>query len=181
MKPLSIVLLIVLIVLVGAVIWWFYGGSNQIQYSTGTPGYTSTTTNSGSGTPAATSTTQTTPSTTAATVLSLKTNATLGAYLTAASNDMTLYRYTKDTQGSGVSTCYGQCAAIWPPYTVKAPSSVVGMTLSGGTGTIGTITRTDGTIQVTYNGWPLYFYAPDKKPGDTTGQNVGGVWFVVKP
>jgi predicted lipoprotein with Yx(FWY)xxD motif len=43
----------------------------------------------------------------------------------------------------------------------------------------GTTTRTDGTVQVTYNGWPLYYYEKDKAPGDVTGQDVGGVWYVV--
>ena len=44
---------------------------------------------------------------------------------------------------------------------------------------LGTTTRTDGTVQVTYNGWPLYYYVKDKAPGDVTGQDVGGVWYVV--
>jgi len=48
-------------------------------------------------------------------------------------------------------------------------------------GAIATTTRTDGSLQVTYNGMPLYYWASDQKPGDTTGQNVGGVWFVVNP
>jgi predicted lipoprotein with Yx(FWY)xxD motif len=48
-------------------------------------------------------------------------------------------------------------------------------------GVLGTIARTDGALQVTYNGAPLYYWKNDTKSGDTTGQNVGGVWFVVKP
>jgi predicted lipoprotein with Yx(FWY)xxD motif len=44
---------------------------------------------------------------------------------------------------------------------------------------LGTTDRTDGTVQVTYNGWPLYYYEEDKAPGDVVGQDVGGVWFVV--
>ena len=46
-------------------------------------------------------------------------------------------------------------------------------------GRIGAAARADGSDQVTYNGWPLYYYAADEKPGDTKGQDVGGVWFVV--
>ena len=52
---------------------------------------------------------------------------------------------------------------------------------AGVTGTLGTITDPNGKPMVTYNGWPVYFYAKDKSPGDTTGQNVGQKWFVVTP
>src|SRR5262249_11557545 len=100
-------------------------------------------------------------------------------YLVAA-NGMTLYHFTKDTPG--VSNCSGQCAVQWPPYTVSSSTAAAG--LPGGSavgGTISTIVRSDGTMQVTYNGEPLYFWYKDVNPGDTTGQNVGGVWFVVAP
>ena len=90
---------------------------------------------------------------------------------------MMLYKYTKDSKG--VSNCVGACAVNWPPYTVPA-GSVLNLQ-AGVTGMISTITRADGTLQVAYNGVPLYYWKDDKKPGDTTGQNVGGVWFVVKP
>jgi predicted lipoprotein with Yx(FWY)xxD motif len=46
---------------------------------------------------------------------------------------------------------------------------------------LGTTKRTDGTMEVTYNGWPLYYWVNDKKPGDTTGENVQNVWFVITP
>ncbi len=104
-------------------------------------------------------------------------NATLGKYLIAY-NGMTLYTYSKDTNAS--STCYGQCAVNWPPY-VAGPEDNVNQLQAGVTGKVGTIVRADGSAQVTYNGKPLYFYVKDIKSGDTTGQNVGGVWFVVKP
>jgi predicted lipoprotein with Yx(FWY)xxD motif len=103
-------------------------------------------------------------------------NATLGSYLSA-SNGMTLYYFTKDAPG--VSTCADACAINWPPYTVSSSASLSGA--AGVTGAISTITRADGSMQVTYNGAPLYFWAKDVKPGDTNGQNIGGVWFVVKP
>lgn len=48
-------------------------------------------------------------------------------------------------------------------------------------GGLGVISRADGTSQITYNGWPLYYWVKDAKPGDTTGQNVGNVWFVADP
>jgi predicted lipoprotein with Yx(FWY)xxD motif len=100
----------------------------------------------------------------------------LGRFLVG-SNGMTLYLYTKDT--AGVSNCYDKCAQNWPPLLV-----VEGETLTAGagiTGKLGTIKRTDGTLQVTYNDVPLYFWVKDQLPGDTTGQDVGNVWFVVKP
>ena len=53
--------------------------------------------------------------------------------------------------------------------------------IEGANGQVGVITRADGTYQVTYNGIPLYFYDKDKNVGDTTGQGVGGTWFVVSP
>jgi predicted lipoprotein with Yx(FWY)xxD motif len=93
------------------------------------------------------------------------------------SSKMTLYLFAKDTPNDGKSACYGQCATNWPPLTV---TSVPPMP-SGATGTLATITRDDGTMQLTYNGLPLYRYIADKAPGDTTGEGVGGVWSVAKP
>lgn len=87
----------------------------------------------------------------------------------------TLYRYTKDT--ANVSNCYNGCATAWPPYTTTDTPALP----DGVGGTLTLTTRTDGSKQVTYNGAPLYYYAKDAKAGDTTGQNVGQVWFVVAP
>lgn len=87
---------------------------------------------------------------------------------------MTLYMFTKDTKGSGKSSCAGQCLATWPPlFTDGAP------TADGVTGTLATIDTPDGKKQVTLDGWPLYHYAKDKAAGDVTGQGVGGVWWVL--
>jgi predicted lipoprotein with Yx(FWY)xxD motif len=88
---------------------------------------------------------------------------------------MTLYMYTKDDVG--ISNCYGGCATAWPPLMAQSAPVLP----DGLAGVIGTTTRTDGAQQVTYNGLPLYYWASDQKPGDTTGQNVGGVWFVINP
>jgi predicted lipoprotein with Yx(FWY)xxD motif len=98
----------------------------------------------------------------------------LGTILT--SQGMTLYRFTKDE--ADVSNCYDQCAANWPPLLVSGGEPTAG---EGLTGQLGVIERTDGGQQVTYNGQPLYFYIKDSKFGDTTGQGVGDVWFVVNP
>ena len=84
----------------------------------------------------------------------------------------TLYSFAPDTPDS--SACYGTCAAYWPPVT-GSPTAGPGVTLSK----IGTIARTDGTIQVTYDGHPLYTYIGDTAPGQDSGNNLnlnGGYW-----
>jgi len=102
-------------------------------------------------------------------------NAALGSFLVD-SKGMTLYLFTKDTPNT--SNCYGGCASYWPPLlTNGAPIAGTGVTAS----MLGSTKRTDGAIQVTYNGWPLYYYLSDKAAGDTTGENVQGTWFVVTP
>jgi predicted lipoprotein with Yx(FWY)xxD motif len=90
-----------------------------------------------------------------------------------------LYGFTRDRR-NGPSRCYGGCAKAWPVYFAKA-------TLRAGTGVkqslIGTTRRRDGRRQVTYNGWPLYYYAHEG-PGEVKCQNVdqyGGLWLVVRP
>ena len=99
----------------------------------------------------------------------------LGAHLVD-SKGMTLYLFTKDSPGN--TTCYGKCAAAWPPLlTSGAAQAGSGIDSSK----FGTVTRTDGTIQVTYNSWPLYYYAKDQQAGDTTGEGVGSVWFCISP
>ena len=115
------------------------------------------------------------PVTGSAAVVNVGQNSALGSFLVD-SKGMTLYLFTKDTPNT--SACYGGCATIWPPLlTTGAPTAGTGVTAS----LLGTTKRTDGTTQVTYNGWPLYYYASDKVAGDTTGENVQGVWFVITP
>jgi predicted lipoprotein with Yx(FWY)xxD motif len=96
------------------------------------------------------------------------------------SKGMTLYLWKKDT-GTGKVDCVGGCAAAWPPFVLPAGAT----TPVGGpgiTGTLATETNPEGKgQQVTYNGWPLYYYAKDTAPGDTTGQGVNANWFVVTP
>lgn len=81
--------------------------------------------------------------------------------------DMTLYIWDKDAVG--VSNCYDQCAVNWPPVLVPADTAVSGdWTL---------VDRTDSDMHiVAYKGWPLYLWIKDTKPGDTTGDGVGGTW-----
>lgn len=88
----------------------------------------------------------------------------------------TLYMFDQDS--GGTSSCEGGCAEQWPPLeTDGEPTAGEG----ADAGLLGTTDRSDGTAQVTYDGLPLYTYAPDSGPGDTTGQGVGGVWWVVAP
>lgn len=92
-----------------------------------------------------------------------------------ADDGMSLYLFTNDTRGQS-SACEGTCLTAWPPLLTEG-----GVATGDGldASLAGTITRADGTLQVTYGGWPLYTYAPDQAPGDVTGQDVGGVWYVV--
>ncbi len=101
----------------------------------------------------------------------------LGTYLIGYTG-MTVYTYAKDT--GSMSTCYGTCATNWPPYIV-APNDHINNLKLGVNGKTGTTVRTDGQLQLTYNGHPLYFYIGDKTGSDTNGQGIGGVWYVVKP
>jgi predicted lipoprotein with Yx(FWY)xxD motif len=90
---------------------------------------------------------------------------------------LTVYVFDKDTAGSGQSACSGECLDKWPAVTADSPDPAV----DGVTGDVATITRDDGTMQVTLNGLPLYLYAGDAQKGDVTGQGVGQVWWVVAP
>ncbi|MCI0345627.1 MAG: hypothetical protein L0221_09325 [Chloroflexi bacterium] len=100
-------------------------------------------------------------------------DATLGAFLTDA-DGMTLYIFMNDSPDT--STCASGCVENWPPFVVAAGVSVEGG--AGVSGEFGTITRADGTIQVTYDHHPLYHFAGDSAAGDTNGQAIGGLWFV---
>jgi predicted lipoprotein with Yx(FWY)xxD motif len=102
------------------------------------------------------------------------TNKAVGNHLVDGSGNA-LYWFTKDKVNT--SACSGDCLKAWPAFT--ADSFVVPSALKASD--FGTITRDDGASQVTYKGWPLYYWAKDKARGDVTGQNVGKVWFVVDP
>jgi predicted lipoprotein with Yx(FWY)xxD motif len=92
---------------------------------------------------------------------------------------MTLYRFTNDADG--VSNCAGGCAMRWPPLVggFNRSAGVAPLTGEGVSGEIGIIERDDAGMQVTFDGEPLYYWVNDHAPGDTTGHEVGGVWFVV--
>jgi predicted lipoprotein with Yx(FWY)xxD motif len=114
----------------------------------------------------------------AATTISVATNAKLGQILVDGSG-RTVYLFEAD-KGT-TSVCYTDCAAAWPPVlTHGAPVAGSGANAS----LLGTTTRKDGSLEVTYNGHPLYFFIADKNTGDVTGQdlnNFGGGWYVLSP
>lgn len=92
------------------------------------------------------------------------------------SKGFTLYYFEKDKQG-GKSTCYGPCAAGWPPMTTEGAAEGMGGVRAS---KLGTTKRNDGTMQVTYAGWPLYTFVEDKKPGEDNGTDVkafGATWY----
>jgi predicted lipoprotein with Yx(FWY)xxD motif len=125
-------------------------------------GTTSTTANTGGGTA----------------VISVAANPKLGQILVD-SQGKTVYYFLKDKKGGTTSTCSGACASVWPPVT-GTPKGEKGAQASK----LGTIKRSDGSTQVTYNGWPLYTYTGDQKPGDANGndfEQFGAEWYALTP
>jgi predicted lipoprotein with Yx(FWY)xxD motif len=110
--------------------------------------------------------------------IAVASNAKLGQILVDESG-MTVYLFLADS--GTASTCYTSCAAIWPPVlTTGAPQAGAGVQAS----LLGTTTRTDGKVEVTYAGHPLYYFVKDKVAGDVTGQGINGfgaLWWVVAP
>ncbi len=101
-----------------------------------------------------------------------KTAATTAGDVFVDANGMTLYTYDKDTTPNE-TTCYDQCATNWPPAIAAADATPEGdWTL---------VDRTDGSKMWAYKGKPLYLWVKDAKPGDITGDGVGGVWHLAKP
>lgn len=98
----------------------------------------------------------------------------IGSFL-ADTKGMTLYWFKNDTKG--VSACSGECVAKWPLYYRESVAAKDGLKAED----FGTITREDGQKQTTYKGMPLYYFIGDKAAGDTNGNGVKDVWFVVNP
>jgi predicted lipoprotein with Yx(FWY)xxD motif len=132
----------------------------------------------GASTPPATATQPTTaPVATAAgagATIAVATVGEFGAVVTGAGG-LSLYLFTND-QG-GTSACSGDCVGTWPPLKVASASALTAGT--GVTGALGTITRDDGSLQVTLNGLPLYYYAGDSKAGEANGQGLFDKWYLV--
>jgi len=160
---------IVLAVLIGGWYWWSGMQSGAVpSYGTQQP--------AGNPAPEPVTTTNTSTYNTSTTlILNINSDTQNGQYLSS-SNGMALYTYSKDA--AGVSNCSGICATNWPPYSVAAGAAL--SVAPGVTGTVATITRANGTVQVTHNGMPLYLWVRDAKPGDVTGDNVNG-FLLAKP
>lgn len=88
----------------------------------------------------------------------------------------TLYVFLNDSGGE--STCYEECADNWPALETDGNPQIGE---GADTSLLGTTERDDGTLQVTYDQMPLYHFAGDESPGDTNGQGIGDVWYVVSP
>jgi predicted lipoprotein with Yx(FWY)xxD motif len=98
----------------------------------------------------------------------------VGTYL-ADAKGMTLYSFRKDAPGK--SACAGPCVDKWPIYFREKVKAGKGLS----DGDFGTITREDGKKQSTFRGYPLYYWMGDKAKGDTNGQGVANVWYVIDP
>jgi predicted lipoprotein with Yx(FWY)xxD motif len=101
-----------------------------------------------------------------------------GGYLTG-EDGKSLYVFAKDTKANDSQCTSDQCVQNWPAWTIDSGETVVAG--DGVTGTIATFARADGSMQVSYNGHPLYTFAGDSKAGDTNGDGIGGVWSLAKP
>ena len=104
----------------------------------------------------------------------LKTDSHFGSIL-ADGNGNTLYFFSLDADGK--SACTAGCLAVWPVSYNAGTTFGTGLTASD----FSSITRSDGSMQTTYKGWPLYTYAGDAAAGAVNGDGVEGVWFVAKP
>jgi predicted lipoprotein with Yx(FWY)xxD motif len=93
------------------------------------------------------------------------------------SDGKTVYAFDKDTKDSGKSACYTKCSGLWPAVAATGGNP----TATGVSGKLGTITRTDGTKQITLEGRPLYTFTGDSGAGAVTGQGYKGIWWVVTP
>ncbi|MGH2879162.1 MAG: COG4315 family predicted lipoprotein [Solirubrobacteraceae bacterium] len=156
------------------------GSSKSSSATSAAAAYPSETTSSAAAsTPAATTTSASAPTSGGGTVVAVKHASKLGTILAAGPTKLTVYMFEGDK--GAVSSCSGACASVWPPVTSSGAPSVSGAAKSAD---LGTITRSDGTTQVTYNGHPLYFFAKDKDSGDAYGQGVHGFgadWYALKP
>lgn len=107
----------------------------------------------------------------AAQTLALKESPGLGKVVTD-SEGLTLYRFDKDSPKPPKSACVGDCATTWPPVPAADAKAATGINAAD----LGSVTRADGSKQLTLGGWPVYRYAKDQAAGDTNGEGVGGVW-----
>jgi predicted lipoprotein with Yx(FWY)xxD motif len=175
----AVVAVVVIVVIAGVAVSIMMGTSKTTTSSTTvTPPPTTSSTSSTSSSTSSSSTTTSTSSSSTAYSIEIMNSSVVGTYL-ANGTGWTLYVFNNDTQNSSSSSCNGLCATYWPPFTGSASSLVLpsGLSMSS----FGTITRGGGSTQITYDGWPLYYYAGDKAAGQTSGQGkvgFGGTWAV---
>lgn len=168
--------IVVIVVVAGVAAYFVLVPSKSTSTTTSTQSTTTATT-----TTTSTTSTATTASTSSAPVYSVQVgnSASIGHYLENGSG-FTLYMFGNDKPGNGTSTCTGTCAAAWPPFyasTLNLPSNLSSTSFS-------TITRSDGSKQTTYNGWPLYYYVSDKSAGSMIGEGFdqfGSFWYAIPP
>lgn len=128
-------------------------------------------------TPAATSTASPPGGGTAGAAADLRTTSSSLGQIVVDGKGMSVYFFTNDTKDSGKSACTDPCVALWPAVTTTSDAPKA----EGVTGTLGTITTSDGKKQVTLNGLPLYNYVEDKAPGDIKGQGFNNLWYLASP
>lgn len=138
----------------------------------GGPGTTTATSS-----PAATSASPANASPGTAAAVDLKTASSSAGNIVVDAKGRSVYFFTKDVKDSGTSACTGACVNLWPPVLATGTPPAA----EGVTGKLGTMTAPDGAKQLTLNGLPLYYFAQDKKPGDTLGQGFSNVWYLAGP
>jgi predicted lipoprotein with Yx(FWY)xxD motif len=146
---------VVALVVYGAIYYFYMGRKGRVGYSSGSP---------------ASTTAKTIPGSSNENIYTIKMDEAKGKFM-ADFAGMSLYVYDRDN--SGVSNCTGSCLVAWPAYSSGATAQ------NSLPADITVITRPDGSHQFAWMGKPLYYYANDAKPGDVTGDGVGGVWHLV--
>ena len=110
--------------------------------------------------------------------LALRTTNTPAGKMVVTGTGLTVYIYLPDQTHPSETTCTGDCANDWPPIlSTSSNPKISGIDRSR----VGSVTRPDGTRQLTLNGYPLYRFAADQSPGDTRGESVGNTWFAIAP
>lgn len=156
-----IALVILIIVVIGTIAVGAYLIAQDMMYSAGGP---TTTIASGSH--------STSTGSNSSYTVNVAYNSTIGYYLTNSTGEP-LYYYKVDKQNSGTSACNGGCAGTWPAFYTSP--LVLPPSLSASS--FNTITRANGAMQLTYDGYPLYHFVGDTKPGELAGEGIGGVWY----
>ena len=163
--PLETLLVLIIIAIVAFTAWYVFHTKSNTDSTYGTAANTQA-----NNTPPAKESNQTTKTPTTTEVVHTKTDSKLGQYLAGASG-MTLYTYSKDS--ADTSNCTGDCLTTWPAYKATASSASLPTN-------VGTLTRSDGTVQYTYKKMPLYYYTGDTAAGQINGNGVDG-FNVAKP